>query len=198
MCRLVESIKVKDGVFYRLKFHQLRINQAFETFFADDEPLNLFQELNQSVVPQLGIYKCRIVYDDCLQELEYIPYNRREINSLKLVSTQIESRNYKLADRKEYNEAFALRVDCDDVLLVKDGLITDCSYSNVALFDGVNWVTPLQPLLYGTNRAELIQNCKLIEKDIEVAHLGDYKQICLFNAMIEFGELVLDIDAISK
>jgi len=196
MCRLVESIKLKDGVFYRLKFHQERVNKAFEICFPNEEPISLFDNLYQTMIPQSGIYKCRIVYDMDVQTIEIQPYLRREIQSLKIVETELESHAYKLEDRTGFNSAFAQRADCDDVLLVKNGLLTDASYSNIALFDGKNWFTPRVPLLYGVNRADLLEQEKLVEKDINVGDLKDYQKIALFNAMIEFGELVLDIDKI--
>lgn len=196
MCRYIESIKLKDGIFYRLKFHQERVNNAFAACFPSGEPINIFESLNQSVFPQQGIYKCRIVYDSELQHLEFTPYVRREIHSLRLVETELESFRYKPEDRSGLNAAFTQRDGCDDVLLVKNGLLTDTSYSNIALFDGKNWYTPRIPLLYGVNRAELLEEETLIAKDIKVDDLKKYQQISLFNAMIEFKDVVLDIDAI--
>ena len=196
MCRFVESIKLKDGVFYRLKLHQERVNKAFAAFYPDEEPLNILENLNQYSFPQEGTYKCRIVYDADIQSLEFAPYVRREIQSLRLVETNMESRPYKLEDRSDLNAAFALRGDCDDVLLIKDGLLTDTSYCNIALFDDENWFTPRIPLLYGVNRAQLISEEKLIEKDIKATELVNFQCICLFNAMIEFGELKLKTSVI--
>jgi 4-amino-4-deoxychorismate lyase len=196
MCLFVESIKLKDGVFYRLKLHQERVNKAFADCFPDEDPLNIVENIYQAVYPQKSTYKCRIVYNVDVQVLEYVPYERREIRSLKLVETEIETCAYKREDRTGYNAAFAQRGDCDDVLLVRDGLLTDTSYCNIALFDGENWFTPRLPLLYGVNRADLLANEKLIEKDIPVSDLKNYQKIALFNAMIEFGELVLDVDQI--
>jgi 4-amino-4-deoxychorismate lyase len=31
---------------------------------------------------------------------------------------------------------------CDEVLIVKDGCLTDTSYTNIALWDGHRWVLP--------------------------------------------------------
>jgi 4-amino-4-deoxychorismate lyase len=196
MSLFVESIKLKDGVFSRLKLHQERVNKAFDTNFPDEEPISIFEILNQYAIPQNGIYKCRIVYDADVRLVEIVPYVRREIKSLKLVVTNIETRTFKPENRTLYNEAFAQRGDCDDVLLVRNGLLTDTSYCNVALYDGENWFTPRVPLLYGVDRADLLASGKLIEKDIEVSELKDYTQIALFNAMIEFGELVLEIEKV--
>jgi len=196
MCLFFESIKLKDGVFYRLKLHQERVNKAFEACYPSEDTLSLFEILNQSIIPQSGIFKCRIVYDSDLISLEIVPYVRREVKSLRLVDTDMESYPYKLEDRTKFNAAFAKRGECDDVLLVKQGLLTDTSYSNIALFDGKDWFTPRVPLLFGVNRAELLNLGKLIEKDITVDELKNYLQIALFNAMIEFGELVLPVSQI--
>ncbi len=197
MSRFVETIKLNDGVFYRLKFHQKRVNKAFETFYPDEEPIKLLDILNQTLIPQEGLFKCRIVYDSETSQLEFMPYTRREINSLKVVVMNLESKTYKPEDRTAYNEAFAQRGDCDDVLISRNGILTDSSYTNVAFFDGKVWFTPRKPLIYGVNRAELLEKGKLIEKEIKVDDLKHFQQIALFNAMIEFGEIVLDINSIS-
>ncbi len=196
MCRFVESIKLKDGVFYRLQLHQQRVNKAFEAFYPTCEPVNVVETLFQTVFPQEGLYKCRLVYNSDLQSLAIAPYVRREIRSLKLVETKQESLPYKQEDRTEFNAAFAQRGGCDDVLLVKDGLLTDTSYCNIALYDGENWYTPRTPLLYGVNRMQLLSEDKLLEKDIKASELMNFQHISLFNAMIEFGELQLDVSAI--
>ena len=196
MCRFVESIKLKDGVFFRLKYHQERVNNAFDAFFPDEQAISVFETLNEYAIPGEGTYKCRIVYDSDVLSVEFAPYIRREIHTLKLVETELESSAFKSEDRAGFNAAFAQRGDCDDVLLVKNGLLTDSSYSNIALFDGKNWITPRLPLIYGVNRTELLETGKLVEKDIPVDNLKDFQQIALFNAMIEFGEIILDIDKI--
>jgi 4-amino-4-deoxychorismate lyase len=196
MSLFIESIQLKDGEFKRLAFHQARVQNAISDFYPQERAFDLAEFLDKSTFPTEGIYKCRIVFDSEVRQVEFLPYTRRDIKSLKLVDTEIESRRYKMEDRSGFNAAFEKRDSCDDVLLVKDGLLTDSSYCNIALFDGENWVTPRVPLLYGVNRAQLLNEGKLIEKDIAVVQLKNYRQIALFNAMIELGELVLDIDKI--
>ena len=196
MCRFVETIKLKDGVFYRLNLHQERVNKAFSACFPKVEPINIFESLNQYEIPQEGIFKCRLEYDTEVQLVEFISYKRREIRSLKLIDTDIESLAYKLEDRACYNAVFAQRGGCDDVLMIKNGLLTDTSYCNIALSDGNNWFTPRIPLLYGINRVDLIEKGIVFEKDIEVAEVKNYSKISLFNALIEFGEIVIDTNKI--
>lgn len=196
MCRFIESIKLQDGVFYRLELHQERVNKTFKTYFPDKKPIDLVKNIYLSTIPQIGIYKCRIVYDSSVQSLEYTHYVRREIRSLKLVDTDMESKAFKQEDRTGLNAAFDQRGDCDDVLLVKNGFLTDTSYSNIALFDGKQWFTPRTPLLYGVNRAGLLAEGKIIEKDIKTEELLNFQQITLFNALIEFGDIKLDMSVI--
>ena len=193
MCRFVESIKLKDGVFYRLPLHQQRVNKAFEAFYPGCKPVDVVEALLQTAFPQEGVCKCRLVYDSDLQSLDIVPYVRREIRSLKLVETTQESLPYKREDRTEFNAAFAQRGGCDDVLLVKDGFLTDTSYCDIALYDGEKWYTPRTPLLYGVNRMQLLSEAKLIERDISVSELMNFQYISLFNALIEFGELQFDV-----
>jgi 4-amino-4-deoxychorismate lyase len=75
---------------------------------------------------------------------------------------------------------------CDEVLIACDGYITDTSYSNVALFDGLEWVTPANPLLKGTQRAKLIASGLAKEKEVTISDLKQYKKLVLVNAMLEF------------
>ena len=196
MCRFVESIQLKAGQFKRLELHQVRLQKALAESYPNVKVIELAESLKNTYFPTEGLFKCRVVYDSEIRLIEFAPYIRREIRSLKLVETKLESRAYKLEDRSGLNAAFAQRDDCDDVLLVRDRLLMDTSYCNIALYDGENWFTPGIPLVYGVNRAELLAEGKLVEKNITVTDLKNYRQIALFNAMIEFGELVLDIGKI--
>jgi len=196
MCRFVESIKLDNGEFKRLELHQERVRLAIQDYYPSEKVFHLIESLTETTYPPVGLYKCRVVYDSLIREIEYIPYIRREIRSLKLLETQLESTQYKPENRSDYNAAFALRGDCDEIILVKNGLLTDTSFSNIALFDGQCWFTPRIPLIYGVNRAWLIKHKVLMEKDILVSELVNFKLVSLFNAMNEFGDIELDVSAI--
>ncbi len=194
MCRFIESIKLLDGVFYRLESHQKRMKICFDLFYPEANRPDLQSALNDSHPPQTGLYKCRVTYDAKIRKIEYLPYRKREINSLQVVEVRIESLPYKKEDRSDLERAFAMRGNFDEVLLVKNGFLTDTSISNIALFDGSSWVTPSNPLIYGVNRANLIEEGKIFEKDILLDDLKNFSHIRLFNAMIEFGDIELDTD----
>lgn len=198
MCRFLETIKLHEGTFYRPDLHQQRVNDTFAEYFPDSAPIDIVRYLNQLAFPSQGLIKCRIVYDSQMQLVEFIEYKIRPVSSLKLIVTTIPYSQFKSEDRKLYDEAFALRNGADDVLLVRDGFVTDTSYCNIALFDGNEWLTPRRPLLTGTQRKNLLERKILKEADIRSEELQNFTKIRLFNAMIEFGELELSVNQIHK
>jgi len=198
MCRFVESIQLKDGEFKRLELHQERVGIAMKDFYPTVKVIDLAEYLNQTSFPVEGIYKCRLVYDSEIRKIEFIPYTGRKIHSLRLVETQMVSSPYKKEDRAILNDAFNLRGDCDEIIMVKDGLLTDTSFSNIAFFNGLEWFTPRIPLIYGVNRTYLLNTGILTEKDITPSELVNFRRVSLFNAMNEFGSLELDISAICQ
>lgn len=73
-------------------------------------------------------------------------------------------------------------------MIIKNGLISDTTIANIAIYlDGI-WITPKKPLLKGTTRDRYLKEGKLIEKDISAEDLKASK-IALMNAMIDFDIL---------
>ena len=198
MYRFIESIQLNDGVFKRLGLHQERVCKTMSDFYPKYKVFVLMELLSQTSFPPEGLFKCRIVYDSEIRSLEFTPYHKREIHSLRLVETQLESVPYKKEDRNLLNAAFALREDCDEIILIKNGLLTDTSFTNIAFYDGLNWFTPRIPLIYGVNRTQLVRQGILIEKDLTSSDLVNFQRVSLFNAMNEFGSIELDISAIRQ
>ncbi len=194
MSLFIESIKLEDGVFHRLELHQKRVDKVFAEYSPKSKVIDLKELLLNSNFPQKGIYKCRLVFDDAIKQFEFVEYNIRSIRTLQIIETNAKSYPYKIEDRSAFNEAFAQRGICDDVLLVRNGLLTDTSYANIALLDGFKWFTPEIPLVYGVNRAQLLSEGFIHEKQIKLSELQNYTRIRLFNAMIEFGEIEIDIE----
>ena len=67
--------------------------------------------------------------------------------------------------------------------------MTDTSFTNLAIYDGTDWLTPKHPLLAGTKRAWLLQRGIIREADITLADLLKAPKVSLFNSMIDFGEM---------
>ena len=135
--------------------------------------------------PPKGIYRCRILYDKYIHSIEYIPYHPKEIHTLKIIPSTIDY-EYKYANRKALNTLLQQQKGIDDIIIEKEGYLTDTTIANIAFYDGTQWVTPSKPLLEGTMRAKLIDKGFLLKKEIKKEDLTHYTQVALMNAMIGF------------
>ncbi len=127
-----------------------------------------------------------MVYNDRSLNIEYLPYQKRVIQTLQLIQADTLEYTLKYADRTELDKLFAQKSDADDILVVQNGLITDSSIANIAFFDGTKWLTPKHPLLKGTTRARLLKEKRLFEEDIHLKDLDRFSGFALMNAMIDF------------
>ena len=176
-----------------LPLHEARMNATRAHFAPHAAPISLQKWLDDAPLSDERI-KARVVYDvDGVCETTFQTYKRREIQWLRMVEDNDISYTFKSTDRHELDHLQALRDGCDEVLIVKNGLITDTSFTNVAFFDGHKWFTPAQPLLNGTMRQWLLLHGKLTEAQITPASLASFQRIMLFNAMIGAHELELPI-----
>jgi len=178
----LETIKCVDGKIFHLEYHQKRYESVLKSLGINDFK-NLKEYLNP---PTSGLYRCRLVYDEKNISVTYHKYKKREIKSLKLVYDDKINYSKKSTNRDELNNLFEKREECDEVLIVKNSLITDTTIANVAFYKDGLWYTPKEPLLEGTTRARLLDEGKIIEKDIRVNDLKNYSKLALMNAMLDF------------
>lgn len=192
MCQFIETIQVHDGELQNLVHHTRRMNETRKAVFGVSELLDIRKCIEN--YPTDGIHKCRIVYDKEIREVSFSPYVMRPVHSLRLVHSDTVDYHYKSTNRKELESLYVLRGNQDDILIVKNHFLTDTSIANVALEKEGAWYTPATPLLKGTKRAWLLEQNLLREYDIPAGDIYSYSRIALFNAMIDFGSLILDIN----
>ena len=193
MHQFVETIRIEGGKAMNLPLHEARMNATRAHFAPHTAPISLQKWLDDAPLSEERV-KARVVYNvDGVCETTFQTYKRREIQWLRMVEDNNISYTFKSADRRELDHLLALRDGCDEVLIVKNGLITDTSFTNVAFFDGHKWLTPAQPLLNGTMRQWLLQRGELMEAQITPASLASFQRVMLFNAMIGAHELELPI-----
>ena len=189
MCQLVESIKLKDGAIQNLEYHQMRMNRSMDELFPKREKINLATVISIPDNFASGIFKVRVLYGNSVQKIEIEPYTFRTIQSLKVVHHESVDYHLKYTDRQILQELFAQRENYDDIIIVKNGLVTDSFAANLLFFDGETWVTPNSPLLKGTKRQLLIDQGFVFEKKIRLEDIRSYQKIGLINAMIGFEEM---------
>jgi len=197
MCQLVESLKLKDGVVRNLEYHQSRMNRSRNELFPDAEKIDLAKAITIPENCKSGVFKIRVVYGMRIEKIEIEPYIFRIIQNLKVVHHKSIDYHLKYTNRQILQDLFAHRGNCDDIIIIKNGFVTDSFTANLLFFDGEKWFTPTTPLLKGTKRQLLIDQGIISEKEIREEDIRTFQKIGLINAMIDFEEMpVINIDRI--
>jgi 4-amino-4-deoxychorismate lyase len=185
MSLLVETIKVENGMLQNINLHNERmIKSLYEVFGLRKEP-DLDKIINVPSFAIKGTYKCRVEYNEEITRIEFLPYLFTSISSLKMVSDDDISYPYKYIKRDTIQRLMGMRGNCDDILIIKKGMVTDSSYANVIFRDlDSNWVTPSTYLLPGTRREYLLQKSLINETIITENDINKYTEVKLINAMI--------------
>lgn len=195
--QLFETIKCLDGQLSNLQWHNIRFNHARKAYFGLHTNMNLANFVKVPSSSKKGLFRCRVTYSKAIDTVEYIPHKYRTVNRIKLVEENEIDYQFKYADRQKLNWLFEQRGNCDDILIVKNGCITDSSYANTVFFDGEMWWTPDTPLLPGTQRARLIAEHKISTRRITPENLSNYKIMGLINAMWDLNNMpIIKIDDI--
>lgn len=176
-----ETIKCDDYEVYNLDFHNKRV--------ANTIAMNL--NLQEYIYPLSNeLLRCKLVYDDSgILDVKYFPYKKREIKTFKLIHDDNIDYSKKYLDRCELDNLYEKKGSCDEIIIIKNDLVSDTSIANIAIYYENMWITPKKPLLYGTTRARLLEERVIIEKDITVEMLKKSTRLALMNAMIDFDEI---------
>lgn len=177
--KLLETIKVENGKFLFLAFHQERVNWSREKLGF---PIKLKLKLPKP--PQNGTFRCRVIYSEKIEKVEFILYKKKEIKNFSLA----------FSDKIEYSLKYENRIEIDnlkkeflgssdEIIIIKNNLVTDSSIANIIFYDGQKWLTPKTPLLRGTTRERFLRAKKIIEADIDFRDIKKFQQIIFINAM---------------
>ena len=185
MSLFFETLKIENGKILNLEQHNIRLNRTINAIYRTKTELDLTHFVK---VPDEKTYRCKVIYDENIKSVEFTPYKTRVFRTFKIIHSDINY-PYKSVDRIELNNLFAQKGLCDDIVIVKNGLICDTSIANIAIFDGQQWITPKKPLLLGTQRAKLLKDKLIIEKDIKVKDMKNTARFAIMNALIGFQEI---------
>jgi 4-amino-4-deoxychorismate lyase len=181
MFSFLETICIQDGKAKHLDFHQMRVNDTFEQFFPEWEPLDLEELVAEQSLPIEGTHRLRITYQEDPETIEIIPYTHKDIKRFALVDTGEIDYGLKWSERGFFQTLIEAHPEADEVIFVKDGKLQDCSIANLAFLKEGIWYTPEDPLHWGTTRARLIIEEEVEETDILVEELESYERVCLIN-----------------
>ncbi len=186
MSLLFESIRLQDGILRNLEYHNARLNYSRKTLYKSPDSIDLAEVINIPADCRQGVYKCKVIYSREIKNVEFKPYLPRTIKSLRLIEDNTISYKFKYSNRGRLNALLTQRERYDEILIIKNGFITDTSYSNIVFFDGEQWFTPSTPLLKGTMRSFMLENNLIIEKEIKATDIRSFEKARLINAMIPF------------
>lgn len=189
MSPLVESIKLYDGKLFNLDYHQQRLNRAMSECFPEATPVDLASAISIPEKCSSGLFKVRVLYGPQLEKVEIEPYHFLTIRSLKVVHHEGIDYHLKYTDRQILQQLYAQRGDADDIIIIKNGLVTDAFAANLIFFDGAKWVTPNFPLLKGTQRQSLIDQGLISEQTIREEDICSFSKVGLINALVSFDDM---------
>ena len=172
-----ETIRCDDYDVFHLEYHNARVARTIA--------MNL--SLNEYIYPPSeALLKCKVIYnEEGVVDIAYSPYIKREINSFQLVYDDKIEYSKKSTNREVIDSLFRQKKEADEIIIIKNNLVTDTSIANIAIFDGTSWLTPKYPLLKGTTRARLLDEDVIFEKDITIEMLQKASKIALLNAMVD-------------
>jgi 4-amino-4-deoxychorismate lyase len=181
-----ETICVENRQLKNLSYHEARLNKTRKALWGYQDHWNLSELIEIPDSVDSDMYKCRLAYNEEIDNIKWEPYTRRTIRKIQRVYHETIDYSFKYEDRAELNTLFAQRSDADEILIIKKGMVTDSLYCNVAFSDGEQWFTPSTPLLPGTQRAFLLDEGLIQEADISEKDLSKYRWVKLFNAMVNW------------
>jgi 4-amino-4-deoxychorismate lyase len=198
MSRFIETIRAENSVIQHLELHQTRMSRTLRDHGISAIP-DLAARIENTSIQLSGRVRIRIEYDTAGHlHIEQFRYMRKEIRSIRLMHISPTDYRYKYADRAWIN-ALMKNSDADEILMIRDGLVTDASIANIVFFDGSDWWTPDTPLLKGTERSRLLEMGIIQERRISFLDFSDYLGFRLINAMLPWeDDITYDIAIINQ
>ena len=185
MYPLFEAIKLVEGNHVNLEYHQARIENACEQFFQSPCLFSLIEIVKCPEAFDNKLVKCRFRYNASDYVIQFCEYKYQHASNFKLVECSNLDYSFKYTDRSLLNNLVEDAEQFDDIILVKNGLITDSSYANLVFEKDGDLFTPEFPLLHGTKRQYYLDKGILQLANISLQNIDNYNKITRINAMID-------------
>jgi len=172
----IESIKVVDGVPQNLELHAGRASRTIYDHFGIRGGLPMHEIMDEARRHPHGLYKMRILYSKDIISINCVEYQPRNVRSLKIVDGGNIEYSYKYEERSSLNRLLEQKEECDDILIIKDGFVTDTSYSNIVFGKSGKLFTPKAFLLNGVKREFLLKSGVITQIEIRPSDISLYVQ----------------------
>lgn len=188
MSLLMETIQILNGQVQRLDYHNDRLNRSRNQLMCSHADIYLEDYLQIPDAYKSGVVKCRVFYGQDVDLVDFEPYLPKCFTRFQLKEIEFDYA-FKYVDRSAFNQLKSDLPSSTELILTKDGVVTDTTFSNLVFQhrDG-KWFTPRQPLLEGTQREFLLDEEVIEERNILAKDLKSYTHFKLINAMLGFDE----------
>jgi len=189
MPQFLETILCKDAKAHHLSYHQQRVDRVAQKFNFS-ATLSLEDIISPPSTSQT--LRCRVLYDATSFQVSYHEYVPKKIERLKVIELADNfDYTFKYANRDFFSDLHTKYPQYDEFILLKDGLVTDCTIANLAIYDAKEkkFISPSKPLLEGTTRQRLYGEGKLLFQDITLERVKNSSPLYLLNAMIGLFEV---------
>ena len=185
MYPLFETLCIENGKIQNIDLHQARYERSLHEYYGKSavKIFNLFSLIQLPALLQNQLVRCRIDYNAETTQIQYFEYYRKIYRTFPPVSGDNSEERLKYSDRSVINKLFDQRGSCDEIIIIKNGKVTDCSIGNLIFRQGKKWYTPDSPLLLGTQREKLLQEGKIQERTIFQEDIVNFDEIKIINAM---------------
>ncbi|MDO5664512.1 MAG: aminotransferase class IV [Bacteroidia bacterium] len=183
----LETICIKNGVVQNLDAHIIRMEQTAACFGFPAPILPCLKSMLPKSLSYTNV-KCKIEYEKSIQNIEFMAYTPKLICSLRLVEANDINYSFKFSNRSELNALNNEKEECDEVLIIQNGCITDTTYSNVVFQKNNKFFTPKTYLLNGTKRQKLLRKSIIHEAGITVDNLYEFEHVHLINSMLDIED----------
>ena len=185
MYPLFETLCIENGKIQNIDLHQARYERSLREYYGKSKVniFNLFSLIQLPALLQNQLVRCRIDYNDKTTQIQYFEYHRKIYRTFQPVICADIEYGLKYSDRCLINTLFAQRGACDEIIIIKNGKVTDCSIGNLIFRQEKKWYTPDSPLLLGTQREKLLREGKIQERTIFQEDIVNFDEIKIINAM---------------
>lgn len=187
MSRFIETIKIENGKAKNLFYHQKRMNKTIKDFFGAKIFPDLATLISNQNFDKNKLLKCRILYSKGIHEIQVEEYKKKIIKRIKAVECNTIVYNYKYENRNEL-KALLSAAETDEIIIIKNGEVTDTSYSNLVFEKNNNLLTPANPLLKGTKRQKLIDEGIIREEKVLCDNIKNFDFFYMINSMLDLEE----------
>ncbi len=191
MYPLLETLRFENGIFSNTGYHIERMKRSVRNCLSGNlkfNPEDVFKKAEEENRNLKGLFKFRLLFNTSEYKTEFVKYTLPIIKTLKPVFAEKIDYSCKFADRNAINLLASQKENCDDILIIRNGFVTDTSFANILFYDGKEWLTPDTPLLEGTRRAFLLDKGIIKTTPVTLDMVKLFKKARIINAMIRFED----------